>query len=161
MSWVLDLRSYQMLSRFRPCWPGRACLLSRCFRWTDLNCCNNSWKLILMTCSLFSKSDCSPISLKWEKYISKITTLPGSVTACSGNPERARWACQSEHRIRLIVTAQRDCHIIKRVLRHFASSFPTLISRFPNLPRVHSRLCKHRNHFTFLQCRTFYEANAI
>ena len=33
----------------------------------------------------------------------------------------------------------------------FASWFPTLISCSPNLPRVYIRLCKHRNHFTFLQ----------
>ena len=33
----------------------------------------------------------------------------------------------------------------------FASWFPTLISCSPNLPRVYIRLCKHGNHFTFLQ----------
>ena len=32
----------------------------------------------------------------------------------------------------------------------FASWFPTLISCSPNLLRVYIRLCKHRNHFTFL-----------
>ena len=31
------------------------------------------------------------------------------------------------------------------------SWFPTLISCSPNLTRVYIRLCKHRNHFTFLQ----------
>ena len=31
------------------------------------------------------------------------------------------------------------------------SLFPTLISCSPNLPRVYIRLCKHGNHFTFLQ----------
>ena len=33
----------------------------------------------------------------------------------------------------------------------FASWFPTLISCSPNLPSVYIRLCKHGNHFTFLQ----------
>ena len=33
----------------------------------------------------------------------------------------------------------------------FAWWFPTLISCSPNLPRVYIRLCKHGNHFTFLQ----------
>ena len=32
-----------------------------------------------------------------------------------------------------------------------ASWFPTLILCSPNLPRVYIRLCKHGNHFTFLQ----------
>ena len=33
----------------------------------------------------------------------------------------------------------------------FVSWFPTPISLSPNLPRVYIRLCKHVNHFTFLQ----------
>ena len=31
--------------------------------------------------------------------------------------------------------------------------FPTLIACSPNLPRVYIKLCKHGNHFTFLQSR--------
>ena len=36
----------------------------------------------------------------------------------------------------------------------FKSWFPTLISFSPNLPSVYIRLCKHGNHFTFLQYNT-------
>ena len=36
----------------------------------------------------------------------------------------------------------------------FASWFPTLISCSPNLPSVYIRLCKHGNHFKFLQYTT-------
>ena len=32
-------------------------------------------------------------------------------------------------------------------------TFPTLISCSPNLPRVYIKLCRHGNHFTFLQSR--------
>ena len=39
----------------------------------------------------------------------------------------------------------------------FASWFPTLISCSPNLPRVYIRLCKHGNHFTFLQYKIISE----
>ena len=42
-------------------------------------------------------------------------------------------------------------HSISWKLLHFMLWFPTLISCSPNLPRVYIRLCKHRNHFTFLQ----------
>ena len=38
-----------------------------------------------------------------------------------------------------------------------ASWFPTLISCSPNLPRVYIRLCKHGNHFTFLQSRLAFQ----
>ena len=39
----------------------------------------------------------------------------------------------------------------------FASWFPKLISCSPNLPRVYIRLCKHGNHFTFLQSRLAFQ----
>ena len=42
-------------------------------------------------------------------------------------------------------------HSISWKSLRFASWFPTLISCFPNLPRVYIMLCKHGNHFTFLQ----------
>ena len=42
-------------------------------------------------------------------------------------------------------------HLISWKPLRFASWFPTLISCSPNLPRVYIRLCKHGNHFTFLQ----------
>ena len=44
-------------------------------------------------------------------------------------------------------------------LLHFASWFPTLISCSPNLPRVYIRLCKHGNHFTFLQRNNLTKGN--
>ena len=37
----------------------------------------------------------------------------------------------------------------------FALWFPTLISCSPNLPCIYIRLCKHGNHFTFLQYKTY------
>ena len=37
-----------------------------------------------------------------------------------------------------------------------AEWFPTLISCSPNLPSVYIRLCKHGNHFTFLQWKTAF-----
>ena len=44
--------------------------------------------------------------------------------------------------------------------RREAEWFPTLISCSPNLPRVYIRLCKHGNHFTFLQlCTLMTSAN--
>ena len=48
---------------------------------------------------------------------------------------------------------QLKCSISWKPLR-FASWFPTLISCSPNPPRVYIRLCKHGNHFTFLQCKS-------
>ena len=46
-------------------------------------------------------------------------------------------------------------HLISWKPLRFASWFPTFISCSPNLPHVYIRLCKHTNHFTFLQYLSF------